>query len=264
MDRDAVFEGIFHERKPFIIAGPCSVESEDQIVSTAKFLHSAGVIILRGGAFKPRTSPASFQGLAEEGLRLLRKAKEETGMLVVTEVMDVEHIPLVSKYADILQIGSRNCQNFSLLKAAGATGIPILLKRGFGNTIEEFVQASSYISRQGNDRIILVERGIRTFENSMRFTLDVGAVPVLKERTNYPVVVDPSHPAGKAKYVKPLALAAVAAGADGLMIEVHPSPTDALSDADQQLTFQQFSDLIREVNAVLTTLGKVHVAAENR
>ncbi len=256
MDSEEIFNAIFNEKNFFMIAGPCAVESEEQIVSAARFLRSRGVMILRGGAYKPRTSPDTFQGLGEEGLRMLAKAREVTGMLVVTEVMDPEHIPIVSRYADILQIGSRNCQNFPLLRAAGSTGMPVLIKRGFGNTVSEFLHAASYVSKQKNDRIILVERGIRTFETSMRFTLDVAAVPVIREQVPYPILVDPSHPAGKSKYVRPLAMAGVGAGADGLMIEVHPSPGDALSDAEQQLDFQEFETLQNDVGRMLSAMGR--------
>ncbi len=238
------------------IAGPCAVESEEQIVSAAAFLSSLGVPVLRGGAFKPRTSPDSFQGLGEAGLKLLARARDETGMLVVTEAMDIDHLALVAEYADIIQIGSRNSQNFELLRRVGRMDKPVLLKRGFGNTLDEFVNSAKYISNEGNQMIILVERGIRTFEQSTRFTLDISAVPVLKERVNFPVIVDPSHPAGKARYVKPLALAAAAVGAMGLMIEVHPDPASAKSDSEQQLNFRQFSELKGEVDAILGATGR--------
>ncbi|MCL4320735.1 3-deoxy-7-phosphoheptulonate synthase [Cuniculiplasma divulgatum] len=225
------------------IAGPCAVESRDQMMETAKFLSTLGVKILRGGAFKPRTSPDSFQGLAETGLKLMRDAADKYNMLVVTEVMGNDELELVSDYADILQIGSRNCQNFSLLKDVAKQPKPVLLKRGFGNTVEEFYQASRYLSAGGNEDIILVERGIRTFENSTRFTLDISAIPVLRKKVKFPIVVDPSHPAGRREYVEPLALAAVAAGADGLMVETHPRPEEAMSDKEQQLNFREFSTL---------------------
>ena len=237
------------------IAGPCAVESEDQINATASFLSSLGVRILRGGAYKPRTSPDTFQGLGEDGLKMISSAAEETGMAVVTEVMDTADIGTVSKYSDILQIGSRNSQNFSLLKKLGRQKKPVLLKRGFGNTVEEFINSSRYISREGNNQIIMVERGIRTFETSTRFTLDVSAVPVIKERVDYPVLIDPSHPAGKSRYTKPLALAGLGAGADGLMVEVHPSPKTALSDSEQQLDFQQFEDLYSASTSMFSFLN---------
>lgn len=228
------------------IAGPCAVESQEQINSTAKFLSELGVKILRGGAFKPRTSPESFQGLGEEGLKLIRKAADKYNMIVVTEVMDEENLELVGDYTDIFQIGSRNCQNFALLKKVGKAEKPVLIKRGFGNTIEEFYQASRYVSMGGNEEIIMVERGIRTFEDSTRFTLDISAVPVLKQRVKYPIVVDPSHPAGNREYVPSLSYAAVAAGADGIMIEVHPNPEKALSDARQQVDFNSFKEIYRK------------------
>jgi len=227
------------------IAGPCAVESEEQIVQTAKFLSSIGVRILRGGAYKPRTSPDNFQGLGEAGLRMLASAADQTGMAVVTEVMDTNDIGIVSKYSDILQVGSRNSQNFPLLRKLGRQKKPVLLKRGFGNTVDEFVNSSRYISREGNRNIIMVERGIRTFETSTRFTLDVSAVPVIKEKVDYPVLIDPSHAAGKRRFVQPLALAGIGSGADGLMVEVHPEPENALSDSEQQLDFQQFGQLYR-------------------
>ena len=225
------------------IAGPCAVENQDQINSTARFLRSLGVRILRGGAYKPRTSPDNFQGLGEEGLKMISSAAEETGMAVVTEVMDTADIGIVSRYSDILQVGSRNSQNFSLLKKLGRQKKPVLLKRGFGNTVDEFINSARYISHEGNHQIIMVERGIRTFETSTRFTLDVSAVPVIKERVDYPVLIDPSHPAGKSRFVQPLALAGLGSGADGLMVEVHPSPVNALSDSEQQLDFRQFENL---------------------
>ena len=234
---------LFPEGSLRFIAGPCSVESESQMMEVAKFLSSLGVKILRGGAFKPRTSPDSFQGLAEKGLKIMREAADKYNMLMVTEVMGNDELELVADYADILQIGSRNCQNFSLLKEMSKQQKPLLLKRGFGNTLEEFYQASRYLSKGGNDDIILVERGIRTFENSTRFTLDISAIPVLKKKVKFPIVVDPSHPAGLREYVEPLGLASVAAGADGLMVETHPNPDKAMSDKDQQLDFREFSSL---------------------
>ncbi len=234
---------LFPEGQLRFIAGPCAVESEEQIDAAASFLSSRGVKILRGGAYKPRTSPESFQGLAEKGLKILRKAADQYNMLVVTEVMDEENLDLVGEYTDIFQIGSRNCQNFSLLRAVGKLDKPVLIKRGFGNTVEEFYQASRYISKEGNDQIIMVERGIRTFEDSTRFTLDISAVPVLKEKVKYPVLVDPSHPAGKREYVPSLTYAAVGAGADGIMIEVHPEPERAMSDARQQVDFRTFEKI---------------------
>jgi 3-deoxy-7-phosphoheptulonate synthase len=240
--------------KFLMIAGPCSVESEEQIISVAKDLRRIGVNVLRGGAFKPRTCPDSFQGLGEKGLKLLSKAREATGMAIITEVMDIEDLPLVEEYADILQIGSRNSQNFSLLKRISKQDKPVLLKRGFGNTVDELVASSKYLAMNGNKKIMFSERGIRTFEQSTRFTLDISAIPVLHEKTEYPVIIDPSHPAGVNRYVEPLALGGTAAGADGLMIEVHPDPSKALSDSAQQLTVPQFRNLyakVRDINAVL-------------
>ncbi len=240
--------------KFLMIAGPCSVESEEQIISVAKDLRRIGVNVLRGGAFKPRTCPDSFQGLGEKGLKLLAKAREATGMAIITEVMDIEDLPLVEEYADILQIGSRNSQNFSLLKRISRQDKPVLLKRGFGNTVDELIASSKYLSMNGNKKIMFSERGIRTFEQSTRFTLDISAIPVLHEKTEYPVIIDPSHPAGVNRYVEPLALGGTAAGADGLMIEVHPDPSKALSDSAQQLTVPQFRNLytkVRDINAVM-------------
>lgn len=249
----------YGDGKFLMIAGPCAVESRDQVIETAKHMKRMNVHILRGGAFKPRTSPDTFQGLGEEGLKLLAEARDETGLPIVTEVMDVEHIGLVSKYADILQVGSRNSQNFSLLKKLGKAGKPVLLKRGFGNTIEEFINSARYVSLSGNNRILLVERGIRTFEPSTRFTLDIGSVPVLQEKVDFPVIVDPSHPAGVTRYVEPLALSSIAAGADGLMVEVHPEPEKALSDANQQLNFSQFTDLMGKIRKVLPVFDKEYL-----
>lgn len=239
-----------------MIAGPCAIESESQIVSTAQYLKGLGSHVIRGGAFKPRTSHKTFQGLGEEGLKLLAKARDATGLPIVSEVMDTDHLNLVESYVDIIQVGSRNSQNFSLLREVGKIDKPILLKRGFGVTVAEFLSASEYITSGGNERVMLVERGIRTFENSTRFTLDVSAVPVIHEKSTLPVIIDPSHPAGSARYVEPLALAGVAAGADGLMVEVHPAPDKALSDATQQLTFEAYSSLYEKVGKVASVLGR--------
>lgn len=245
--------------KFLMIAGPCSVESEDQIIGVARDLKKIGVNVLRGGAFKPRTCPDSFQGLGEQGLKLLAKAKEATGMAIITEVMDINELPLVEKYADIIQIGSRNSQNFSLLKEISKQNKPVLLKRGFGNTVNELIASSKYLSMNGNKKIIFCERGIRTFEQSTRFTLDISAIPVLHERTEYPVIIDPSHPAGVNRYVEPLALGGTAAGADGLIIEVHPDPTSALSDSAQQLTVPEFGELYSKVKSINGIFGKTMV-----
>ncbi|NPA84915.1 MAG: 3-deoxy-7-phosphoheptulonate synthase [Crenarchaeota archaeon] len=239
-----------------VIAGPCSVESEEQILSTAEFVKKEGAAALRGGAYKPRTNPYSFQGLGEEGLRLLAKAREATGLPIVTEVMDTRDVQKVASVADALQIGARNMQNFPLLREVGRTGKPVVLKRGMGNTVAEWLQAAEYVLLEGNGQVVLTERGIRTFENSTRFTLDIAAIPVAKKSSHLPVIGDPSHPAGKRDLVEPLALAIVAAGADGLIVEVHPEPDKALSDAAQQLTFEQFAELMRKVRALLEVLGK--------
>ncbi|MDP8003438.1 MAG: 3-deoxy-7-phosphoheptulonate synthase [Caldisphaera sp.] len=232
---------------PVIIAGPCAVENRDQIMITAKFVKENSASILRGGAFKPRSSPYSFQGLGEEGLKLLREASDTYKIPFVTEVLDVRNIKLVSEYADALQVGARNMQNFALIKELSKVDKPILLKRGFGNTIDELLQSAEYILYGGNEQVILVERGIRTFEISTRFTLDISAVPVLKNLTHLPVIVDPSHAAGKRALVPPMAKAALAAGSDGIMVEVHPDPDKALSDGPQQLTFDMFKQLIDDL-----------------
>ncbi len=245
--------------KFLMIAGPCSVEDEEQIVEVARELKKLGVNVLRGGAFKPRTCPDSFQGLGKKGLELLSKARDATGMAIITEVMDTEELPLVEKYADIIQIGSRNSQNFSLLRKVSTQKKPILLKRGFGNTVDELISSSRYLSMNGNHNIMFAERGIRTFEQSTRFTLDISAIPVLHEKTEYPVIIDPSHPAGVNRYVEPLALGGTAAGADGLMIEVHPNPLKALSDAAQQLTVPQFRTLYDKVQRINSILGKTMI-----
>lgn len=229
-----------------IMAGPCSVESEEQICALAEQIKRSGAGFLRGGAFKPRTSPYSFQGLRGEGLKLLLKAKQQTGLPIVTEIMAMEDFDLFAD-VDIIQVGARNMQNFELLKALGSTDKPILLKRGLANTIEETLMSAEYIMSRGNDRVILCERGIRTFETATRNTLDISAVPVLKARTHLPVVVDPSHASGYAELIEPLAMAAVAAGADGLMIEVHNDPAHALSDGQQSVTPEDFDRIAKKV-----------------
>lgn len=233
---------------PVIIAGPCSIESEEQIYKAAHILSKLGGHILRGGAFKPRTSPYSFQGLGEEGLRLLREAGDEYGLPIVSEVMDTRDVELVSKYVDIVQVGSRNMQNFSLLKEVGKGNKPVLLKRGMSATIEEWLMAAEYIAYEGNLNIILCERGIRTFETYTRNTLDITAVPIVKNLCRLPIIVDPSHGTGRKELILPMSKAALAAGADGLMIEIHPSPCDALSDGEQSLDFDEFSILINEIH----------------
>ncbi|MBQ9369992.1 MAG: 3-deoxy-7-phosphoheptulonate synthase [Clostridia bacterium] len=237
------------------IAGPCSVESEAQIIEVAAAVKAAGAKILRGGAFKPRTSPYAFQGLRDEGIRLLLRAKEETGLPIVTEIMSEVHIDLF-RDLDIVQIGARDMQNFELLKAVGKMGKPVVLKRGIAATVQEWLMSAEYLMSEGCHDVILCERGIRTYETSTRNTLDISAVPVLKELTHLPVIVDPSHASGVARYVKPLSKAAAAAGADGVMIEVHNDPPRALCDGAQSLRPEQFRDVVTEVNEVLKAVGK--------
>ena len=230
-----------------IMAGPCAIESKDQLMETAFAVKKAGATFLRGGAYKPRTSPYSFQGLEEEGLKYMKEAREVTGLNVICEVTSQRAIEAAAKYVDMLQIGARNMQNFELLKEAGKSGVPVLLKRGLAATIDEWLNAAEYIISEGNPNIVLCERGIRTFETATRNTLDLSAVPVLKSKSHLPVIVDPSHATGVRAYVAPLAKASVAAGADGLMIEVHPCPAQALSDGPQSLTFNQFLRQILEL-----------------
>jgi 3-deoxy-7-phosphoheptulonate synthase len=239
-------------REIIVAAGPCSVEGHDMLLSSALHVRDAGAALLRGGAFKPRTSPYAFQGLGDEGLLLLAAVREETGVPVVTEVMDPRQVGRVAQVADVLQVGARNMQNFPLLAELGRAGKPVLLKRGASARISELLLAAEYVMANGNDRVILCERGIRTFETITRNTLDISAIPVLKRETHLPVIVDPSHSGGRADLVLPLALAAIAAGADGLIVEVHPDPGTALSDADQQLTFAQFTELMRSVALIAT------------
>ena len=239
-----------------IMSGPCAVESREQLMETAFAVKKAGAQILRGGAYKPRTSPYAFQGLEEEGLRYMKEAREATGLCVVCEVTSLHAIESAVKYVDILQIGARNMQNFYLLKEAGKTGLPVLLKRGLAATIDEWLNAAEYIMSEGNPNVILCERGIRTFETATRNTLDISAVPVIKERSHLPIIVDPSHASGIRSLVKPLAMAAVAAGADGLMIETHPNPSQALSDGPQSLTFPQFGELCRELQPLAALMGR--------
>src|SRR5512138_3846709 len=239
-----------------VMAGPCSVESREQILEAARAVKAAGARFLRGGAFKPRTSPYEFQGLAEEGLKLLAEAREATGLKVVTEVMDVETLPMVADYADVLQIGARNMQNFSLLKNLGAVNRPILLKRGPSATIKEWLMAAEYIVSRGNYQVALCERGIRTFETMTRNTLDLNAVPVLKSLTHLPVVVDPSHGIGLRAHVPAMARAGIAAGADAIIVEVHPRPEKALSDGQQSLTPAEFEELMRQVRVIAGAIGR--------
>ncbi len=243
-------------RQVILIAGPCAVESREQLLETARAVKGAGAHLLRAGAFKPRTSPYSFQGLGRAALEMLAEARAETGLGVVTEVMSPEQVPLVAEYADVLQIGTRNMQNYSLLHAAGESDKPVLLKRGMSSTIEELLMSAEYILSHGNDRLMLCERGIRTFETSTRNTLDLSAVPVLKQLTHLPVLVDPSHATGNWEYVTPMARAAVASGADGLLIEVHPHPELALSDGAQSLRPERFEELVAQVRAVARAVDR--------
>ncbi|MFC4076936.1 3-deoxy-7-phosphoheptulonate synthase [Salinithrix halophila] len=233
--------------QPIIMAGPCSVESREQILTTARVAKEAGADILRGGAFKPRSSPYSFQGMGEEGLQLLAEAREETGLPIISEVMDPENLELVSEYVDILQLGARNMQNFHLLKKIGRTNKPVMLKRGLSATIEEWLMSAEYILSEGNPNVILCERGIRTFETATRNTLDLSAVPVVKHLSHLPIIVDPSHGTGIWRYVAPMSRAALAVGADGLMVEIHPRPEEALSDGPQSLTFENFQSMMEEL-----------------
>lgn len=239
-----------------IIAGPCAIESRSQFLETAAAVKEAGAQALRGGAYKPRSSPYSFQGLGEEGLEIMAEARELTGLPVVTEVMAPELVPLIARYVDVLQIGARNMQNFALLHAAGESQHPVLLKRGNSATIEELLMAAEYILSHGNRRVILCERGIRTFETATRNTTDINAVPVLKSLTHLPVIVDPSHSTGHWEYVTPIARAAVAAGADGLIVEVHMKPEDALSDGGQSLKPERFAELVRQSRAIALAVGR--------
>lgn len=239
-----------------IMAGPCAIESQDQLMKTAYAVKKAGANFLRGGAYKPRTSPYSFQGLEEEGLRYMKEAHEATGLNVICEVTSARAIESAVKYVDMLQIGARNMQNFVLLKEAGRAGLPVLLKRGLCATIDEWLNAAEYIMSEGNENVVLCERGIRTYETATRNTLDISAVPVLRSRTHLPVIVDPSHATGVRAYVAPLAKASIAAGADGLMIEVHPNPACALSDGPQSLTFEQFEQLTTELRPYAELSGR--------
>jgi 3-deoxy-7-phosphoheptulonate synthase len=241
------------------MAGPCSVENRDMLLETADAVARAGATILRGGAFKPRTSPYSFQGLGLEGLKYLAEAGKATGLPIITEVMEPGQVDIVAEHADILQVGTRNMQNYSLLTAVGKADKPVMLKRGYGSTIEEWLMAAEYIISSGQPNVILCERGIRTFETYTRNTLDLTAVPLLHHLTHLPVVVDPSHATGKRWLVRPMALAAVAVGADGIMVEVHPNPDDAMSDGEQSLTFDQFASMagaLRHIHDEVQTLIK--------
>ncbi len=239
-----------------LICGPCSVESREQIVSLAHMVKDAGARLLRGGAFKPRTSPYSFQGLQEDGLRLLAEARNETGLPVITEIMDARDLAVVERYADCLQIGARNMQNYSLLKEVGRSHLPVLLKRGFSATLQEFILSAEYILNAGQENVLLCERGIRTFENATRYTLDLSAVPILKAKTHLPVVVDPAHAVGLSAFVPQMALAAVAAGADAIMLEVHASPESARSDGEQALLPETLRKLFPRLRAVANAIGR--------
>jgi len=239
-----------------VMAGPCTVESRDQVLSTAVAVKEAGAHILRGGAYKPSTSPYGFQGLGEEGLEILAAAREATGLPVITEVVDPRDVEVVAEHADILQIGARNMTNFSLLKEVGQTRVPVMLKRGMSSTIEEWLHAAEYIATRGNTQILLCERGIRTFETATRNTFDVNAIPVVKQLSHLPVVADPSHGTGRRSLVRPVARAAVAAGADAVIVEVHPDPPKALKDGPQSLTFDDFQALMGDLRAVAVALGR--------
>ena len=239
-----------------VMAGPCSVESKDQVVTTAKLVKQGGANFLRGGAFKPRTSPYSFQGLEEEGLKLLAEAREQTGLPIVTEVMNPREVDLVAKYADLVQVGARNVQNFSLLKELGKIQKPILLKRGMMTTIKEFLMSAEYILSEGNHNVVLCERGIRTFETATRNTLDISCIPVLKKETHLPIIIDPSHATGHWDLVESMARASIAAGADGLMIEVHPDPANAYSDGPQSLKPDKFIALMENLKGFVSLMGR--------
>jgi 3-deoxy-7-phosphoheptulonate synthase len=239
-----------------VMAGPCSVESEEQLMATAKAVKAAGAHILRGGAFKPRTSPYQFRGLGEEALKMLKAASDLTGMPVITEVMSVQDVDLVSRYADILQIGARNMQNYNLLEECGRSDKPVMLKRGLAGEIQEWLLCAEYIIAQGNKQVMLCERGIRTFETATRNTMDLSAVPLIKRLSHLPIITDPSHGTGKWYLVEPMAKASVAAGADGIMVEVHPNPDHALSDGAQSLTFESFGQVMRSLDLVANALGR--------
>ena len=240
-----------------LIAGPCTVESRDQLMTAAEAVRDAGAAMLRGGAYKPRTSPYTFQGLGQEGLRLLAEAKRETGLPIVTELMDVRDLDAVAEVADVIQVGARNMQNFTLLSELGRAGLPVLLKRGLSSTLEELLMSAEYVLKEGNERVMLCERGIRTFETAYRSTLDITAVPVLKELTHLPVIVDPSHAAGRRALVTPLSLAAAAAGADGIIVETHPAPDEAICDGPQALPTDTFAEYATLLERAASLAGKV-------
>jgi 3-deoxy-7-phosphoheptulonate synthase len=244
-----------------LIAGPCTIESREQTLDAAHAVHRAGASMFRGGAYKPRTSPHTFQGLGQEGLRLLAEAKHRTGLPIVTECIDVRDLDGVLDVADVVQIGARNMQNYALLTEVGRSGRPVLLKRGLSSTLDELLSAADYITKEGNEAVILCERGIRTFETAYRFTLDLTAIPVLKERTQLPVIVDPSHAAGRRELVEPLSLAAAAVGADGIIVEVHPNPEEAICDGPQSLRAATFGDYVERVSAAAALTGKTVVTS---
>ncbi|HUR85856.1 MAG TPA: 3-deoxy-7-phosphoheptulonate synthase [Solirubrobacteraceae bacterium] len=239
-----------------LIAGPCTVESRDQTLQTARVVRDGGAAMLRGGAYKPRTSPYSFQGLGEAGLRILAEAKAQTGLPIVTELMDVRDLDAILEVADLIQIGARNMQNYTLLTEVGRAGLPVMIKRGLSSTLEELLMAAEYVLKEGNENVVLCERGIRTFETAYRFTLDLTAIPVLKELSHLPVVVDPSHAAGRRDLVEPLSLAAAAAGADGIIVEVHPDPDEAICDGPQALRCEEFAAFAAKVEQVAAIAGK--------
>jgi len=247
-----------------LIAGPCTVESRDQTLEAARIVQAGGASLFRGGAYKPRTSPYSFQGLGQEGLRLLAEAKAESGLPVVTELMDVRDLDAVIEVADVVQLGARNMQNYTLLSEVGRSGMPVLIKRGLSSTLEELLMAAEYVLKEGNEKVMLCERGIRTFETAYRFTLDLMAIPVLKELTHLPVIVDPSHAAGRRDLVEPMSLAAAAAGADGIIVEVHPEPEEAICDGPQALVGEHFGAYAERVQAAAGIAGKtLSVGAAN-
>lgn len=239
-----------------VIGGPCTVESREQTLTAARAVAAHGAVMLRGGAYKPRTSPYAFAGLGEAGLKILAEAREATGLPVVTEIMDIETLPLVIEYADMLQIGARNMQNYPLLRAVGRSQRPVLLKRGFAATVKDLLLAAEYILNEGNTNVVLCERGIRTFDDSARFTLDIGALPIIKQLTHLPVIVDPSHASGRADWVPPLARAAIAAGADGLIVEVHHDPMHAQCDGEQALVPASFATMMNEVTKIAAAVGR--------
>jgi 3-deoxy-7-phosphoheptulonate synthase len=257
-----VGDAIFGGPEPVIIAGPCTVESREQLLRAAEAVRAAGAHLLRGGAFKPRTSPYSFQGLGEEGLRLLAEARELTGLPIVTEVLDTEHVELVAAYADMLQIGARNMMNFALLKKVAKTGKPVLLKRGFAATVEEWLLSAEYVLAGGNDQVVLCERGVRGFDPATRFMLDLNAVPLVRQLSHLPVIVDPSHGTGRRELVEPMALAALAAGAHGLIIEAQPDPEHALVDGRQTITPEALATIVRRARALQAALQEAVAVAD--